>query len=350
MQINQGYQIKELNTFAMACKASFYIEVECKEDLFKLYQDEYFRTLPMMIKGGGSNLLFVGDFKGAILHYSGSSVTVVDEDEKEVLLRVEAGKVWHDLVMESVAKGWWGLENLALIPGEVGAAAVQNIGAYGAEAAQAIEAVHTINLETGAERVWENRECNYAYRYSVFKEREQQFDFIYAVDLRLSKVPRPHLKYNGLQSLREKTELTPTEVARTVMAIRESKLPDPALLPNAGSFFMNPIVDRQLFSHLLLQYPDMPHYVLSDEEYKIPAAWLIEQSGLKGYREGNVGTYPKQPLVIVNYNNAYSYEVVQFADMIIERVKEKFGIALRPEVRYVRSGEQDSIGNRIGGR
>lgn len=343
MKIEQGYELKELNTFAMACKASYYIEVESKEDAQRLSRDEYFRTLPMMIKGGGSNLLFVGDFRGAVLHYSGNSVGTVEENSDSILFRVEAGKNWHELVMECAKKGLWGIENLALIPGEVGAAAVQNIGAYGAEAQQVIETIHSIDLETGEEYIWRNADCHYAYRYSIFKEIEQQFQLIYAVDIRLSKTAKPNLDYAGLQDLAGIADLTPLMVAQKVIEVRESKLPNPAELPNGGSFFMNPIVNRQLFTHLLLEYPSMPHYIISEQEYKIPAAWLIEQCGLKGIRQGNVGTYHKQPLVIVNYGGAYSHEVVDFSDMIIRTVKEKFGIELHPEVRFVRSGTQYSL-------
>lgn len=345
MQIHQGFELKELNTFAMACKASFYIELESKEDIQKLSRDEYFRTLPMMIKGGGSNLLFIGDFRGAVLHYSGDKVELLEENEESLLLRVEAGKNWHQLVLETTEKGLWGLENLALIPGEVGASAVQNIGAYGAEASQVIEAVHTINLETGEERMWTNEACQYGYRHSIFKEKTQQFEVIYAVDYRLSNLPKPDLHYAGLQALRELPSITPQRIVEEVICIRESKLPDPKVLPNGGSFFMNPIVDKPHFIHLLLQYPEMPHYALPEDKFKIPAAWLIEQVGLKGVREGKVGTFPQQPLVIVNYGDAYSYEVVDFAQRIIDAVRKQFDIELHPEVRMVRSGAQDSIGN-----
>nr|WP_311478562.1 UDP-N-acetylmuramate dehydrogenase [uncultured Porphyromonas sp.] len=345
MQIHKGFELKGLNTFAMACKASFYIELESKEDIQKLYRDEYFRTLPMMIKGGGSNLLFIGDFRGAVLHYSGQKVELLEENEETLLLRVEAGKNWHQLVLETTGKGLWGLENLALIPGEVGASAVQNIGAYGAEASQVIEAVHSINLETGEERTWTAEECQYGYRYSIFKEKAQQFEVIYAVDYRLSRLPKPDLHYAGLQALRELPSITPKRVVEEVIRIRESKLPDPEVLPNGGSFFMNPIIDKPHFIHLMLKYPEMPHYALPEEKFKIPAAWLIEQVGLKGVRDGKVGTYPKQPLVIVNYDNAYSYEVVDFAQRIIDAVRQQFDIELHPEVRMVRSGAQESIGN-----
>lgn len=345
MQIHRGFELKEYNTFSMASKASFYIEVESRGDILKLSHDEYLRSLPIMIKGGGSNLLFVGDFKGAILHYAGSKVDKIGEDDTYIYIRAEAGKNWHELVMETTGQGLWGMENLALIPGEVGASAVQNIGAYGVEACNIIEAVHSINLETGEERTWSTDECKYAYRYSAFKEKEYQFEFIYAVDYKLSKQPMPKLSYAGLHGLQEVEGITPSVIRDEVIKIRENKLPDPRELPNAGSFFMNPIVDVKHFTHLLLTYPNMPHYQLSDDRFKIPAAWLIEQVGLKGVREGRVGTYPNQPLVIVNYGDAYSYEVVEFSEHIISEVEKKFAIKLHPEVRMVMSGAQDSIGN-----
>lgn len=345
MQIHQGFELKEYNTFSMACKASYYIEVDSKEDLLKLSRDEYFRSLPMMIKGGGSNLLFVGDFKGAVVHYIGNDVAQIKEDNTHVYIRSGAGKIWHELVVETTDKGLWGMENLALIPGEVGASAVQNIGAYGAEAKDIIAAVQTINLETGEERTWSVDECHYAYRHSIFKEKEHQFEYIYAVDYRLSKAPTPNLKYAGLNKLQKMSGITAKDVRDEVIKIRESKLPDPQKLPNAGSFFMNPIVDINHFTQLQLEYPEIPHYPLSEKIIKIPAAWLIEHVGLKGVRDGRVGTYPNQPLVIVNYGDAYSYEVVEFANQIIAEVDKKFSIKLSPEVRMVQSGSQDSIGN-----
>lgn len=345
MKIDKGFQLQKHNTFDIKCTASYYIDIACLEDAKKLSQDEYFRTLPILIKGGGSNLLFIGDFRGAVLHYSGSSVTTLEETNSEKIIRVGSGKIWHELVLETSREGLWGIENLALIPGEVGASAVQNIGAYGAEVADSIVAVHTIDLESGETRVWQNSECKYAYRYSTFKEKEQQFQLIYAVDFKLSKKPQPNLSYASLKHLEGEDTLTPLQIAEIVIGIREKKLPDPNVLPNAGSFFMNPIIDREHFTHLLLQHPDIPHYHLPNDQYKIPAAWLIEQSGLKGVREGNVGTYPRQPLVIVNYGGAYSYEVTDFAQKIIDKVHSQFGIELHPEVRYVRSGAQDNIGN-----
>lgn len=343
MKILQGHQLKEHNTLGIDSKASYFIEVESLDDAILLTQDDYFRSLTFLIIGGGSNLLFVGDFRGAVIRYTPKSVSVTSEDEDYITLKVEAGKEWHEFVLEAAEKGLWGIENLALIPGDVGASAVQNIGAYGAEVAQVIAAVHTIDLISGEEVTWKPEDCNYGYRHSIFKEEDKQHYLITAVSFKLSKKPQPNLKYAGLQGLREISNLTPLRIAEEVIKIRENKLPDPRELPNAGSFFMNPVISQKLFTSLLLKHPDMPHYILSEDQYKIPAAWLIEQAGLKGYREGNVGTFPKQPLVIVNYNDAYSYEVVEFSEMIQQKVCEQFGIELKPEVRFVRSGALESI-------
>lgn len=343
MKIHQGFQLKELNTMGMSSMASYFIEVESLNDALLLARDDYFRSLAFLIMGGGSNLLFIGDFRGAVLRFTPSNVEVISEDDESIVLKVESGKEWHSFVMECAEKGLWGIENLALIPGDVGATAVQNIGAYGAEVSQVIEAIHTIDLVHGEEVTWNPEECNYSYRHSIFKEEDKQHFLITAVSFRLSKKPVPNLKYAGLQTLNGVEGLTALQVATEVIRIRESKLPDPRELANAGSFFMNPIVSQQHFTSLLLEYPEIPHYALPEGAFKIPAAWLIEQAGLKGYREGNVGTYPKQPLVLVNYSDAFSYEVVDFAEMIQQKVYEQFGISLQPEVRYVRSGALESI-------
>lgn len=343
MKITPSYQLQPHNTFAIASQASFFIEVESKEDAQLLHHDEFFRTLPFLILGGGSNMLFVGDFKGAVLHYSSSGYEVIEDTPTHQVWRVQGGTNWHDLVMKAASNELWGIENLALIPGEVGASAVQNIGAYGAEVSQVIQAVHTIDLISGKEIIWKTEEIHYDYRYSIFKQPEMRHLMVYAVDIRLSKKPTPNLSYAGLQALQEAPALTPLVIAEEVIRIREEKLPDPQDLPNAGSFFMNPIVDGHTFLALLDQYPSMPHYVISEQQFKIPAAWLIEQVGLKGVRDGNVGTYPKQPLVIVNYGTTIGRDIVTFSERIQDAVMQKFGIELHPEVRFIFSAEQYSI-------
>lgn len=343
MKIHPSYQLRPHNTFAVDCQTSYYIEIECKEDAQLLHQDEFFRSLPFLLMGGGSNLLFIGDFRGATLHYSGQSIEVIHEDTDTLIWRVEAGVNWHDLVLKSVEQQLWGIENLALIPGEVGAAAVQNIGAYGAEVSQVIAAVHTIDILSGEEVTWLPEEIHYDYRYSIFKDAEMRHLMVYAVDIRLSKTPMPNLKYAGLQELADTPHLTPQIIAQRVIEIRESKLPKPEELPNAGSFFMNPIVDGHTFLNLLDKYPQMPHYVISEQAFKIPAAWLIDQAGFKGVREGEVGTYPKQPLVIVNYGTTIGRDIATFSEKIQSAVHQQFGIDLHPEVRFIISAEQYSI-------
>lgn len=338
MQILSDFDLKSSNTFAIPAQAAFFISCESKEDILKLTKDEFFRSQPYLLIGGGSNLLFLKDFKGCVVRYAATDVEIVREDERSVTLRVAAGKRWHDLVLEMAQRGLWGIENLAFIPGDCGAAAVQNIGAYGVEICSVIERVLTVDLRTGTSRAFDRDECTYGYRASVFKQPGMGHYMVYAVELTLSKTPQPQLSYAGLQSLEEKEVLTPADIAAHVIAIRESKLPDPASIPNAGSFFMNPIVDASVYGRIAAQYEQVPHYVTDDKEYKIPAAWLIEQCGYKGKRVGNVGCYEKQPLVIVNHGGATGEEIAALSDRIIADVRSRFGIELHPEVKFIDAG------------
>ncbi|MDO5035386.1 MAG: UDP-N-acetylmuramate dehydrogenase [Porphyromonas sp.] len=342
MKLIPNFPLKEYNTFAIEATAAYHIDLESVADAKLLVRDEYFRTIPFLIMGGGSNLLFVGDFKGAVVHYSGSALEVLREDDEEVILQVGAGHLWHDLVLQTAKQGLWGVENLVLIPGDAGAAAVQNIGAYGREICDVLEAVHTIDLRTGEERRMTTDECDYSYRYSIFKSPEMAPVLVTAIELRLSKTPKPCLTYKGLQGLASETALTPLLIAERVMQIRKSKLPNPKEIPNAGSFFTNPILREEEFKPLQEQHPEVPFYKM-EKGYKVPAAWLIERVGYKGYRNEKVGTYELQPLVLINHGGAEANEVVAFAEEIQDKVREQYGIALVPEVRYVRSAEQYSI-------
>ena len=343
MKIHESHSLLPHNTFAIEAKAVYFIEIESEGDAEVLAHDEYFRTLPFIAIGRGSNLLFQGDFKGAVLHYTDQSVEVTDETRQEVVLHVGGGKVWHDLVMEAVRKELWGIENLALIPGECGAAAVQNIGAYGREIKDVLRAVHYVDLRTGEKHILPATEARYSYRHSAFKTPEMAHALVTGIDLVLYKDYRPELSYRGLQDLRTKPDLTPCDVAKAVIRLREEKLPDPEVLPNAGSFFMNPFVSREDFSKLSERYPDVPHFRSEDGRIKVPAAWLIQECGLKGKRVGNVGTYPGQPLVLVNYGGATAKEIADFSIYVQKCVRDKFGIEISPEVRFVRSGAQHAI-------
>lgn len=347
MKITSDYSLRDHNTFALDVRTAFYIEVDGIDDAVLLSRDEYFRTLPFMMLGAGSKLLFVGDFRGAIIRYTGSAVRTVSEDEHSRTIAVGAGHKWEQLVLDTAAQGLWGLENLALIPGEVGGSTVQNVGAYGAEIGDTLVAVTYVDLSDGTVHRLSHDECHFGYRHSVFKEPGMETALICEVELRLSKLPTPNLEYKGLHELRERTDLTPPDIAEAVIALRRSKLPYPSETPNAGSFFLNPVISPDRFTALKTRYPDIPHYDTKDLDgrpgVKIPAAWLIEHSGLKGFSRGNVGTYERQPLVIVNHGGATPREVVELSEHIRSEVHEKFGIELNPEVHFIRTGEWRSV-------
>ena len=287
--------------------------------------------------GAGSNLLFTKDYPGMILHSAIKGFEVVGENEEEVLVRAGAGEVWDDFVAYAVEKGWYGAENLSLIPGEVGASAVQNIGAYGVEAKDLIVKVDTLEVETGKERVFGNEECGYAYRESVFKHALKGKYIVTHVTYRLFKHPSYRLDYGNVRAELEKRgcELTLENVRRTIIDIRESKLPDPKVQGNAGSFFMNPIVPRPLFEELQDKYPSMPFYEVDAERVKIPAAWMIDQCGWKGKQLGRAGVHNKQALVLVNCGGATGQEIIALSEEIQRSVLDKFGVRISPEVNFI---------------
>lgn len=354
MKILPNHSLLTRNTFALDVRTVFYIQVDSIEDAVLLSTDEYFRTLPFLAVGAGSKLLFVGDFKGAVLHYTGSQVRTLSEDAKTRTIGVGAAKKWEDLVLETAGEGLWGLENLALIPGEVGGSTVQNVGAYGAEIKDVLVAVTYVDLIDGTIHRITNEECHFGYRHSIFKEKEMESALICEVELCLSKEAAPNLHYKGLQDLEGRADLTPLEVANKVIELRRAKLPYPSEIPNAGSFFLNPVITPEHFADLHEKYPDMPHYDTVDLEgkagVKVPAAWLIEQCGMKGYTQGKVGTYAHQPLVIVNHGGASSRDIVELSEHIQKSVHDRFGISLHPEVHFIRSVEYHSVEEMIDSR
>lgn len=289
---------------------------------------------PLLFMGGGSNLLFLNNYSGTVLHSVIDNINIVAEDDNSVSVRVGSGVVWDDFVAYCVEKGWWGVENLSLIPGEVGASAVQNIGAYGVEVKDVLQSIEAISVDDLSKRIFTNAECNYAYRDSIFKKSLKGKYVITYVTYRLSKKANPNIGYGALKSvLAENPSLK--EIRDAIIAVRNSKLPDPKVYGNAGSFFMNPVIPMEQFVELQSRYPDIPSYPASDGYIKVPAGWLIEKSGWKGKSLGNAAVYEKQALVLINRGGATGMEIKHLADTIIEDIKEIFGITLHAEVNYI---------------
>lgn len=291
-------------------------------------------TSPYLHIGGGSNLLFTGDYEGVILHSRIGGIEVTTEDKETVRVRVGAGVVWDDFVAYCVEHGWYGTENLSLIPGEVGASAVQNIGAYGVEVKDLISSVETVNIQ-GVKRVFQVDECGYSYRNSIFKRPEMKQVFVTYVCFRLSKKEHYTLDYGTIRQELEDCPVDLKTLRQVIIRIRESKLPDPKVLGNAGSFFMNPVVPRGVFEALQKQYPQMPFYELDADRIKIPAGWMIDRCGWKGKSLGPAAVHDKQALVLVNRGGATGADIVALSDAVRASVREKFGIDIRPEVNFI---------------
>lgn len=322
------------NTFGLDVEAAVFLEYSSIEELEKLIATGRI-TSPYLHIGGGSNLLFTGDYKGVILHSRIGGIEVIAEDEEKVSVRVGAGVVWDDFVAYCVDHGWYGTENLSLIPGEVGASAVQNIGAYGVEVKDMISFVETMNIE-GVKHVYRMDECEYSYRNSIFKRPEMKQVFVTYVGFILSKKEYYMLDYGTIRQELEKFPKVDLKTLRQVIIdIRESKLPDPKLLGNAGSFFMNPVVSREIFESLREQYPQMPFYEVGIDRIKILAGWMIDQCGWKGKSLGPAAVHDKQALVLVNRGGATGTDIVALSDAVRASVREKFGIDIYPEVNFI---------------
>ena len=337
MKVFKDYPLLLHNTFGMDVKAALFIEYGSVEELKEVLRMPEVKEGRWLHIGGGSNLLFTGDYPGAVLHSAIKGHEIVKENGEEVIVRVGAGEVWDDFVAYTVAQGWYGAENLSLIPGEVGASAVQNIGAYGVEAKDLITEVEAVEVSTGEDRVFKNEECGYAYRESVFKLSLKRRYVLTQVSFRLKKTPSYQLDYGNVRTELEKRGcgLTLENVRQTIIDIRNAKLPDPKIQGNAGSFFMNPMVSRSQFEALLAQYPQMPHYEVDARRVKIPAAWMIDQCGWKGKHWGHAGVHDKQALVLVNLGGATGKEIIRLSEEIQKSVSDKFGVCISPEVNYV---------------
>lgn len=336
MHLYQNHSLLNYNTFGLDVKTKYFLEFDSEEDLIDILKQRLVRENPLLVVGQGSNLLFLNDFDGVVLHSAIRGIQTVEETEDAVLIEVGSGVIWDDLVGYCVKQGWSGIENLSLIPGETGAAAIQNIGAYGVEIKDVVQKVKTIRIADGQSSVFEQEACHYAYRESVFKKELKGQFIVTSVIIRLSKKPVFNLSYNHLEKeVLKNGTMNLENIRNTIIRIRESKLPDPKVLGNAGSFFMNPVVKRERYEALQLQYPDMPHYFVSEQEEKIPAGWLIEQCGWKGRIIGNVGVHAKQALVLINCGGAKGKEIAELAAMIQQSVAGRFGINLIPEVNFI---------------
>ncbi len=332
MKIKHDYNLLSLNTFGISAKCNTLIEYNTPDELLSVIGQS-----PVLHIGGGSNLLFLDDYKGTILH---SRITTIEELE-DCRLRVGAGVIWDELVDYTIQHNMYGLENLSLIPGEVGASAVQNIGAYGSEAKDFIVEVDCMNLVSGERRIFSNEECRYGYRQSIFKTDEYKGKWaVLYVTYQLYDTFTPRLDYGGIRVELERKgigtdTLTAQQLRDIVIEIRHSKLPDPKVLGNAGSFFMNPVVSREKYEELAQQYTHMPHYDVDAEHVKIPAGWMIEQCGWKGRSLGKAAVHDRQALVLVNLGGASGEDILKLCNAVRADVNKRFGIDIHPEVNFI---------------
>ena len=339
----KDYSLLAHNTFGIDAKCSRFVEYASVEEALQLVASLTEADQPLLILGGGSNLLLTGDYQGTVLHSAIMGIEVMEnssfenqEDEKgSVFLKCGSGEVFDDVVAYAVEHGYHGAENLSIIPGEVGASAVQNIGAYGVEAKDIIYKVEAVEIATGKVVNFDNADCQYSYRQSKFKHEWRDKYLVTHVIYRLSKTFTPDLDYGNIRtSLADKHIAEPTaqQLRDVIIEIRNAKLPDPKVEGNAGSFFMNPIVEKAKYDELAALYPGMPHYTIDAEHEKIPAGWMIDQCGWKGKNLGRAGVHDKQALVLVNRGGATGEEIVKLCETIRKDVFEKFGIEIHPEV------------------
>lgn len=331
----QHQSLLSLNTFGFDVYTEHFVQADTTEDLIKVVEKDYFRNGRRIILGGGSNLLFISDFNGCIVQPTLSNIDILEENDQEVYLQVGAGVVWDKFVEYCVSNEYYGVENLSLIPGNVGASPVQNIGAYGVEAKDCIHSVEFINVINGKIEHIANKDCRFGYRDSIFKHELRNKVIVTNVIYRLEKQEKFITTYGNIEEeVKKNGNINLLSIRQAIINIRENKLPNPSVVGNAGSFFKNPFISQEQAQELKKLYPNLTLYPCT-EGVKIPAGWLIEQCGFKGVKRGNVGVHPKQALVLVNYGGGTGKEVLALANEIVNTVKEKFGIALEMEVNVV---------------
>lgn len=335
-EIKENFSLKKYNTFGIEVKTKYFVEYSTVNELSNFLGTQRKQDLPLMFIGGGSNVLFTKDFEGYILHSNIKGVQIIKELEDKVYLRVGAGEDWDEFVEYCVKNNWSGVENLSLIPGNVGTCPIQNIGAYGVEVKDVITKVETIEIDTLKKTLFTNAECQFGYRDSIFKRKFKGKYIINFVTFCLSKKHIFKLDYGNLEEeLKKYDQVNLQNTRQAVINIRDSKLPKPEVIGNAGSFFKNPVVHFNVIADLKKSYSDFPFYLQKNDLVKIPAGWLIEQAGWKGRTKGKVGVHEKQALVLINHGGATGQEIVDLAQEIQKSVKEKFGIDIEMEVNVV---------------
>lgn len=337
LHIQKDFPLNTLNTFGIAAKAKFYVEISSEADLHDVFNHAIAKENKLLVLGGGSNMLFTRDYEGLVLRINIKGIEEQQNGE-DILITAGAGEVWNDLVGYCVKNGYAGIENLTLIPGTVGASPIQNIGAYGVEVKDVFESCTAFEMATGKVRTFNKEECEFGYRESVFKNRLKGKYIITAVTYRLHRIATLKTHYGAINAELERRGIekpTIADISEVIAAIRVSKLPDPSTIGNAGSFFKNPIVHQEVFKELHQRFPEMPHYPAADNKIKLAAGWLIEQCGFKGVVEGRIGTWKNQALVLVNHGGATGQEVYSFSEKIIKTVQQKFSVTLEREVNIL---------------
>lgn len=335
MEINKNASLKDLNTFGIDAKARYLTEIHYLDDIEALLEWKRQNDLPSLLLGGGSNLLFKNDYDGLIAKVCLLGKGIAEEDEDHVYVSAAAGENWHDFVRWTISKGLSGLENLSLIPGTVGAAPIQNIGAYGVELADHFYSLQAVNLENGDVLDLNKERCQFAYRDSLFKSQTLDKLLITSVTFALPKTPEWKIEYAGVGDALNGKEPTAELISNAVIQLRQSKLPDPAIIGNAGSFFKNPVLPIEKWESLKEGNPELSGYPQEEGSIKTSAAWLIDQSGWKAYRKGDAGVSDKHALVLVNYGKASGADLWDVAQDIMKSVEDKFGITLEPEPRVL---------------
>lgn len=338
MTIQENISLKNHNTFGIDVKARFFVEITGLAQLQKVLDLTAYPK--RFIISGGSNMLLTKDIDALVMHINLKGISIAEENGETVEIKAMAGENWHNLVMWSLERGYGGLENLSLIPGNVGTAPIQNIGAYGVELKDVFVSCTAMDVITGELVAFDKEDCEFGYRDSIFKNGAKDKYIITSVNLRLTK--KYHVLHTGYGAIEEELKnngiVYPTirDISNAVIAIRQSKLPDPKELGNSGSFFKNPVISKKKFDKFIKSHPKAPFYELEDDEFKVPAGWLIEQCGFKGKRFGDTGVHEKQALVLVNHGNATGKEILELAENIQKEVKKKFGIDIQPEVNIIK--------------